>query len=70
MFRRKVVVQLLPNEQMDALLAPALGPVADDMTKIAAGYRDAERRAITDWVGRTTDVLIANTQRIMSLDQR
>jgi hypothetical protein len=70
MFRRKVVVQLLPNEQMDALLAAALGPFADDMTKIAAGYRDAERRAITDWVSRTTDVLIANTQRIMSLDQR
>jgi hypothetical protein len=32
--RRKVMVQLLPNEQMDALLAAAFGPFADDMTKI------------------------------------
>jgi DNA-binding MarR family transcriptional regulator len=67
--RRKVVVRLLPNEQMDALLATAFGPFTDDMTKIVAGYSDAERRAITDWVRRTTDVLVANTRRIMNLDQ-
>jgi DNA-binding MarR family transcriptional regulator len=67
--RRKVVVELLPNEQMDALLAAALGPFADDMTKIVASYGDVERRAIVDWIGRTTDVLVANTQRIMSLGQ-
>src|SRR5580698_1309823 len=29
--RRKVVVELLPNEQMDALLASAFGPLGDDM---------------------------------------
>jgi hypothetical protein len=63
------MVQLLPNEQMDALLAAAFGPFADDMTKIAARYSGAERRAIADWVHRTTDVLVANRQRIMSLDQ-
>src|SRR3954469_12376578 len=52
--RRKVVVQLLPNEQMDALLAAALGPFADDMTRVMTKYSDAERRAIADWVRRTT----------------
>ena len=67
--RRKVVVQLLPNGQMDALLATAFDPFTDDMTKMAARYSDAEFRAIADWIRRTTDVLVANTQRIMSLDQ-
>jgi DNA-binding MarR family transcriptional regulator len=67
--RRKVVVQLLPNEQMDALLAAAFGPFADDMGKIAAGFTEAQRRTIADWIGRTTDALVANTQRIMSLDR-
>ena len=67
--RRKVVVQLLPNEQMDALLATAFDPFTDDMTKMAARYSDAEFRAITDWIRGTTDLLIANTRRIMSLDQ-
>jgi len=67
--RRKVVVQLLPNEQMDALLATAFDPFTDDMTKMAARYSDAEFRAIADWIRRTTDVLIASTRRIMSPNQ-
>lgn len=67
--RRKVVVELLPNEQMDALLASAFGPLSDDMTKLAAGYSGTELRVIADWVRRTTDVLVANTRRITSLDQ-
>ena len=65
--RRKVVVELLPNEHVDALLAAAFGPLTDDMTKLAAKYSDAELRAITDWIRATTEVLVANTRRIMSL---
>jgi hypothetical protein len=56
-------------EHLDALLATAFGPLTDDMTKMAARYSDAEFRTIADWIRRTTDVLIANTRRIMSLDQ-
>ena len=67
--RRKVVVQLLPNEQMDAMLAAAFGPFSDDMTKIAARYSEAERRVIADWIRATTDALVANTHRVMSLRQ-
>ena len=67
--RRKVVVHLLPNEQMDELLAAALGPFGDDMAKIAARYTPAEHRAIADWIAVTTEALVANTQRVMSLDQ-
>ena len=67
--RRKVVVQLLPNEEMDALLAAAFGPFGDDMAKIAANYSEAERRVIADWIARTTEALVANTHRIMTLDQ-
>ena len=66
--RRKVVVQRLPNEQMDALLAAALGPFADDMTKLASSCSDTERRVIGDWIRRTTDLLVTNSQRITSLD--
>ena len=65
--RRKVVVELLPNERMDALLAAALGPFSDDMTKLAASYSEAERRVIADWIARTTEVLVASTQRISGL---
>ena len=49
--------------------ASAFGPFADDMGKIAAGFTEAQRRTIADWIGRTTDALVANTQRIMSLDR-
>jgi hypothetical protein len=51
------------------LLATAFDPFTDDMTKMAARCSDAEFRAIADWIRRTTDVLIANTRRIMSPDQ-
>jgi DNA-binding MarR family transcriptional regulator len=67
--RRKVVVQLLPNEQMDALMATAFGPFVEDMANIGARYSDAELRAIADWIHRTTDTLVANTRRIMNLDE-
>jgi DNA-binding MarR family transcriptional regulator len=67
--RRKVVVELLPNERMDALLGSAFEPLSDDMTKLAARYSDADLRAIADWIRGTTDVLVANTRRIMILDQ-
>ena len=64
--RRKVVVQLLPNEQMDALMATAFGIFVDDMTKISARYSATELHTITDWIRRTTDALVANTRRIAS----
>jgi DNA-binding MarR family transcriptional regulator len=67
--RRKVVVRLLPNEQMDALMATAFGPFIEDMTNLTASYNEAELRAITDWIRRTTDVLITNTRRITNLNQ-
>ena len=67
--RRKVVVHLLPNEQLDRLLAQAFGPFGEDMAKIAARYTPAEHRAIGDWVAATTEALVANTQRVMTLDQ-
>jgi predicted ArsR family transcriptional regulator len=66
--RRKVLVQLLPNERMDAVLAAAFGPFGDDMVKIAARYSGAELRAIADWIAASTEALVANTHRIMSLD--
>jgi DNA-binding MarR family transcriptional regulator len=66
--RRKVVVQLLPNERMDALMATAFGPYVEDMTAIMGRYDETELRAILDWARRTTDALVANTRRITRLD--
>ena len=54
---------------MDALLAAAFGPFGDDMAKIAARYSQAELRVIADWIAATTEALVANTQRVMGLDQ-
>ena len=67
--RRKVVLHLLPNRQLDAQLAAAFGPFGEDMAKIAARFSPAEHRAIADWIAATTEALVANTQRVMSLDQ-
>ena len=67
--RRKVLVQLLPNEHMDALLAAAFGPFGDDMATIAARYSQAEIRVIADWIAVTTEALVANTHRVTALDQ-
>jgi hypothetical protein len=39
------------------------------MAKIAARYTPAEHRAIADWIAVTTEALVANTQRVMALDQ-
>jgi len=68
--RRKVVLQLLPNEQMDALLATAFGPFGEDMADIATRYSAAELRVIADWIQATTTALVASTHRIMSMDRR
>jgi DNA-binding MarR family transcriptional regulator len=65
--RRKVVVRLLPNEQMDALIAAAFGPFVKDMAEIGARYDDAELRAIGDWINQTTQALVTNTRRITKL---
>jgi len=67
--RRKVVVHLLPNEQLDTLLARAFGPFGEDVAKIAARFSPAEHRAIAAWIEATTEALVANTQRVMTLDQ-
>jgi DNA-binding MarR family transcriptional regulator len=67
--RRKVLVELLPSEHLDAVLATAFGPFGEDMAKIAARFSAAELRAIVEWIAATTDALVANTHRITSLDQ-
>lgn len=66
--RRKVVVRLVPNERMDALMAAAFGPYVEDMGAIMSRYDEVERRAILDWVHRTTDALVTSTRRIAGLD--
>lgn len=65
--RRKVVVELLPNQAMDSLLEAVFVPFAQDMGAVAARYDNVEIRAIADWAHRTTDVLVEHTRRIESM---
>lgn len=67
--RRKVVVELLPNQRMDALMATAFGPFIEDMTTLMARYGPDDIRVISDWVGRTTEILVTNTRRVMALPE-
>ncbi|QWF78892.1 MarR family winged helix-turn-helix transcriptional regulator [Amycolatopsis sp. CA-230715] len=65
--RRKVVVRLLPNDEMDALMATAFAPFAAQIAELTTSYRPEELAAITDWIGRATEILVANTRRISHL---
>lgn len=67
--RRKVVVELLPNKRMDALMGAAFAPFIEDMTTLMTRYDAVELHAITDWVGRTTEILVTNTRRIMTMPE-
>ncbi|MFD6156568.1 MarR family winged helix-turn-helix transcriptional regulator [Nocardia sp. NPDC060256] len=66
--RRKVLVELVPNERVDALLAAVFVPFGAEMTELMSRYSPAELQAISDWIDRTTDILVANTHRISAPD--
>lgn len=66
--RRKVLVELVPNEQVNALTAAVFIPFGADMTELAARYNAAELQAINDWIRRTTEILVTNTRRISDPD--
>jgi hypothetical protein len=52
---------------MDELMGAAIGPFIEDMTALMATYDQDQIRAISDWVSRTTEVLVTNTRRVMTL---
>ncbi|MFI9404273.1 MarR family winged helix-turn-helix transcriptional regulator [Nocardia sp. NPDC052316] len=66
--RRKVLVELVPNERVDALLSAVFGPFGAEMAALGSRYSPTELRAINDWIRRTTDILVANTRRISDPD--
>lgn len=65
--RRKVIIELVPNERLDALRATIFGPFGADMAGVAAGYTGDELRAILSWLRDVTDVLVGNTRRLSEL---
>jgi DNA-binding MarR family transcriptional regulator len=67
--RRKVLIELVPNERRAQLTAAAFGPFGADMAEAAAKYTPAELAVISDWVATTTEILVNNTRRIASLDR-
>lgn len=66
--RRKVRVELVPNSEVDALLAAVFVPFGQDMTELATRYTLDEQKAILDWIQRTTEILLAHTRRISAPD--
>ncbi|MGW6282933.1 MarR family winged helix-turn-helix transcriptional regulator [Kribbella sp. NPDC055071] len=66
--RRKVLIELVPNERRAQLTAAAFGPFVADMTEAAAKYTPAELAVISDWVATTTEVLLRNTRRVAQLN--
>lgn len=66
--RRKVLVELVPNEQVDALTAAVFIPFGAEITELMSRYTPAELQAISDWIRRTTDILVRNTHRISDPD--
>ncbi|WP_405056076.1 MarR family transcriptional regulator [Kribbella sp. NBC_01505] len=65
--RRKVLIELVPNERRAELTAAAFGPFGAEMAEAAAKYTPAELAVISDWVAATTDILVNNTRRITQL---
>ncbi|MBF6332960.1 MarR family winged helix-turn-helix transcriptional regulator [Nocardia transvalensis] len=68
--RRKVLVELVPHAEVDALLGAVFIPFGQDMAALNERYSSEELKAIHDWVRRTTDILVAHTRRISDPDFR
>lgn len=66
--RRKVVVELVPNDRVDALLAAVFIPFGQDLVALTPRYSAEEWKAIADWAQRVTEILVDNTRRISDPD--
>jgi DNA-binding MarR family transcriptional regulator len=65
--RRKVIIELIPNERVEELLAAIFVPFGEDMATAAVGYTEEELGAIMSWLRKVTDVLVRNTRRLSEL---
>jgi DNA-binding MarR family transcriptional regulator len=59
--RRSVLITLRPHNPARALLPAIFGPLAEDMTEVAAHYSQQQLATIADWLARTTEVLRRRT---------
>jgi DNA-binding MarR family transcriptional regulator len=66
--RRKVLIELVPNDRRAALTAAAFAPFINDMTVAAGKYTGPELQTIADWVATTTDILVTNSKRVAQID--
>ncbi len=66
--RRRVLVSLRPNTRMDQVRPAVFGPLGQDMAAVTSRYTQDELLVIADFMRRTTDVLVANTARLGTLD--
>jgi len=62
--RRRVLVARKPNGRLDKILPGIFGPLGDDMAKVTAVYTKAQLAVIADFLARTREVLLANTERV------
>ena len=63
--RRKVVVQLTTNDEMNRRTESIFGPLGADMHELMSTYSAEELAVIADFQRRTSDVLVANTRRLL-----
>jgi DNA-binding MarR family transcriptional regulator len=62
--RRRVLVSRKPGTKLDQVLPAIFGPLGDDMAKVASRYTSEQLALIADFLARTREVLVENTQRL------
>ena len=65
--RRRVLVTRATNSHLDEILASVFGPLGADMATVTSAYSPEQLATIADFLGRTRDVLVANTKRVQEL---
>lgn len=62
--RRRVLVSRRAGSKLDDILPAIFGPLGQDMKEITDGYSQRELDAISDFLDRTLEVLVAHTARL------
>jgi DNA-binding MarR family transcriptional regulator len=62
--RRRVVLELLSNPERERALLALYEPLGRAISTLVAGYSEAERATLLQFLGQATDVLEAETVRL------
>lgn len=65
--RRRILVSRARNSRLDEVMASVFGPLGSDMASVTGRYSPGQLATIADFLARTREVLVANTQRVQHL---